>query len=104
MAKSALNRHHWFRLRKTRARYYGDASYYIRTPEDYIPDRDWRRKAKRINQKARTPAICSCSCCANNRHKLGHKAMHDIRWDHKTGFELRHKHSPTLDQFYNDEL
>lgn len=102
MAKSALNRHHWYRVRNNRKRY--NEWFYYREPRVYAARPAERREARRLNRNVKTPCLCSCSGCANNRHKLGYKAAHDIRWDHKTGFELRYKPRITLDDYYNENL
>lgn len=94
MAKSAENRHHWFRLRETRKHYLWNWAFY--------PTHSESRTAEILNKLARTPKSCSCHACARNRHKQGYKAMHDVRWDWKTGFELRHKQKFFLEDFKED--
>jgi hypothetical protein len=97
MAKSALRRHHWQRVKHNRKRYWMWGFTYR-----YSGYLERVHDPERLNKLARTPCPCSCPGCANNRHTLGHKSMHDVRWDSKTGFEMRHKQRVYLEDFQED--
>jgi len=96
MAKRAIRRHHRERLKKVRRRYWnaGFHGAYGTHPVHY-PDADVLAKV------VRTAKRCSCYMCGNQRWYWG-KPMHDIRWDHRTGFETKHPQPITLDVLYDE--
>lgn len=79
MAKSAIRRHHWERVKNKRKKYWG---------------RDCRYNPpltqKQLNMVARTPKWCGCFMCSSHkRKKWGGKTFYQVRCNARIISELR---------------
>ena len=78
MAKSAMRRHHWERVKNKRKKYWG------RDGGSNPP-----LMQKQLNMVARTPKWCGCVLCSSHKRKAcGRKTFYEIKYDAKVQFEL----------------
>lgn len=78
MAKSAIRRHHWKRLKNKRKKYWGREG-------KYNPP----LTQKQLNMVSRTPKWCGCVLCSSHkRRECGRKTFNEVKCTARVRFEL----------------